>query len=281
MDRPAARRDRADGLEDASAPGDAGRRCADHPGHHRARGLGRRGRGARRADRLSADHQGGGGRRRQGDEGRGVGRRPSRPSSRPSARGSRISPTLRSTSSATSRIRGTSRCRCSPTRTATSSTSASGTARSSAATRSSSRRRLRRPWARSCEPDRQDRGRRGARGRYRSAGTIEGLLAPDGSYYFMEMNTRIQVEHTITEVVAGVDIVRAQVQIAAGDGSSSPRTTSACGPRDRVPDQRRGCRQRLPAFAGDDHRVSRAGRPGVRVDSGVPRARRSHRSTTR
>ena len=38
---------------------------------------------------------------------------------------------------------------------------------------------------------------------YRSAGTIEGLLVPDGSYYFMEMNTRIQVEHTITEVVCG------------------------------------------------------------------------------
>jgi acetyl-CoA/propionyl-CoA carboxylase biotin carboxyl carrier protein len=52
---------------------------------------------------------------------------------------------------------------------------------------------------------------------YRSAGTIEGLLAPDGSYYFMEMNTRIQVEHTITEVVAGVDIVRAQVQVALGE----------------------------------------------------------------
>jgi acetyl-CoA/propionyl-CoA carboxylase biotin carboxyl carrier protein len=52
---------------------------------------------------------------------------------------------------------------------------------------------------------------------YRSAGTIEGLLAPDGAYYFMEMNTRIQVEHTITEVVAGVDIVRAQIQIALGE----------------------------------------------------------------
>ena len=52
---------------------------------------------------------------------------------------------------------------------------------------------------------------------YRSAGTIEGLLSPDGSYYFMEMNTRIQVEHTITELVSGVDIVRAQVQIAAGE----------------------------------------------------------------
>ena len=52
---------------------------------------------------------------------------------------------------------------------------------------------------------------------YRSAGTIEGLLAPDGSYYFMEMNTRIQVEHTVTEVVAGIDLVRAQVQIARGE----------------------------------------------------------------
>ena len=52
---------------------------------------------------------------------------------------------------------------------------------------------------------------------YRSAGTIEGLLAPDGSYYFMEMNTRIQVEHTITELVAGIDLVRAQVQIARGE----------------------------------------------------------------
>ena len=52
---------------------------------------------------------------------------------------------------------------------------------------------------------------------YRSAGTIEGLLAPDGSYYFMEMNTRIQVEHTVTEMVTGVDIVREQIRIAAGE----------------------------------------------------------------
>jgi acetyl-CoA/propionyl-CoA carboxylase biotin carboxyl carrier protein len=52
---------------------------------------------------------------------------------------------------------------------------------------------------------------------YRSAGTIEGLLAPDGSYYFMEMNTRIQVEHTVTELVTGIDLVRAQIRIALGD----------------------------------------------------------------
>jgi pyruvate carboxylase len=57
---------------------------------------------------------------------------------------------------------------------------------------------------------------------YKNAGTVEFLLTPDRNFYFIEVNPRIQVEHTITELITGVDIVHAQIRIAEGELLSSP-----------------------------------------------------------
>ncbi|CAN5122382.1 acetyl-CoA carboxylase biotin carboxylase subunit [soil metagenome] len=105
---------------------------------------------------------------------------------------------------------------------------------------------------------------------YRSAGTIEGLLTPDGSYYFLEMNTRIQVEHTVTEAVTGIDLVREQVLIAAGEHLSFAQEEvvlrgHAIECRINAEDVARGF---LPT-PGRIEAYREPGGIGIRVDSGV------------
>jgi acetyl-CoA/propionyl-CoA carboxylase biotin carboxyl carrier protein len=105
---------------------------------------------------------------------------------------------------------------------------------------------------------------------YRNAGTIEGLLDTEGQYYFLEMNTRIQVEHTVTELITGLDLVREQVLIAAGEPLSLRQEDvhlhgHAIECRINAEDAAAGF---LPA-PGRITSYREPGGPGVRVDSGV------------
>ncbi len=105
---------------------------------------------------------------------------------------------------------------------------------------------------------------------YENAGTVEFLMDQDGHFYFMEMNTRLQVEHPVTEEITGIDIVREQIRIAAG-------LTLQYGQEDV---QRRGYAMQFRVNAEDPKndflptfgRITRyfsPGGPGVRTDAAI------------
>ncbi|MBA3958818.1 MAG: ATP-grasp domain-containing protein [Chloroflexi bacterium] len=109
----------------------------------------------------------------------------------------------------------------------------------------------------------------------RNAATAEFLLTPNGDFYFLEVNARLQVEHGVTELVTGLDLVREQLAIAAGSPLSPPvlaAAASAAEPTHHAIEVRISAEHPLTDFAPAPGKITRwrePGGPGIRIDAGV------------
>jgi len=105
---------------------------------------------------------------------------------------------------------------------------------------------------------------------YRGAGTVEFLLGQDGGFYFLEMNTRLQVEHPVTELVTGTDLVRTQIQVA--EGRALPWTQEKLSVQGHAIECRIYAEDPENGFMpslGEILLLNEPTGPGIRIDSGV------------
>lgn len=106
---------------------------------------------------------------------------------------------------------------------------------------------------------------------YVNTGTIEFLMDQNHNFYFMEMNTRIQVEHTVTEMVTGVDLVKAQIQVAAGE--KLPFSQADLKPKGHAIECRINAEDAsnnfMPSVGKVDYLYLPIGNPGMRIDTAL------------